>query len=176
MTTTVEKSFETEEGIDQVWAMLNNPDVLVSCLPGAALTETIDESNYKGTVKMKFGPVKAAYNGLITFEDINHDAKTMRMIGKGTDVKGKGGAGMVMDAKVTEKEGGGTKVDYTIDIEVSGMMAQFGARLIGDVSNSIFDDFAKNFQASLKGGEIDNSLNAGKMTGTVLKSIFGGKK
>ena len=175
MTTTIEKSFSVDASIDKVWALLNEPDVLVACLPGASLTEKVDDANYKGEVNMKFGPVKASYTGLITFEDIDHDAKTMKMIGKGTDTKGKGGAGMVMEAKVSEKDGS-TNVDYTIQIDVTGMMAQFGARLIGDVSNSIFDDFQKHFQAAIQGEEIDNSLKAGKMTGTVLKSIFRGKK
>jgi len=173
MTTTITRSFQAEESIDHVWSNISNPERLVTCLPGASLTETVDEKNFKGEVVMKFGPIKAKYNGLITFEELNAETKTMKMIGKGLDSKGKGSADMVMNCKLAEKEGG-TSVDYTIDITITGMLAQFGARLITDVTNSVFDEFTANFKGKLKGEEVDNSMSAGKMIGTVAKSIFGG--
>jgi len=171
MTTTISRSFLAEESIDHVWANISNPERLVTCLPGASLTETVDEKNFKGEVTMKFGPIKAKYNGLITFEELNPETKTMKMIGKGLDSRGKGSADMVMNCKLTEKDGG-TSVDYTIDITIIGMLAQFGARLINDVTNSVFDEFTENFKAKLKGEDVDNSMSAGKMMGTVVKSIF----
>ncbi len=172
MTTTITRSFQAEESIDHVWNNIRNPERLVTCLPGASLTETIDEKNFKGKVVMKFGPVKAKYNGVITFEELNSETKTMKMVGKGLDSKGKGSADMVMNCALTEKDGG-TSVDYTIDISITGLLASFGARLITDVTHSVFDEFTANFLGKLKGEEIDNSLSAGKMMGTVVKSMFG---
>ncbi len=171
MTTTITRSFQAEEGIEHVWANISNPEKLVSCLPGASLTETVDEKNFKGEVTMKFGPVKAKYNGLITFEELDPETRKMKMIGKGLDSKGKGSADMVMNCSLAEKDGG-TSVDYTIDITITGMLAQFGARLITDVTHSVFDEFTKNFQSKLKGEEVDNTMTAGKMMGTVMKSMF----
>ena len=171
MTTTITRSFEAEEPIHHVWKSITNPEKLVNCLPGASLTETIDEDNYKGAVSIKFGPIKAAYDGLITFEERNADTKKLKMVGKGVDVKGKGSADMVMNCQLAES-GTGTKVDYTIDIAVTGKLAQFGSRLINDVTNTIFDQFTNNFKEQLAGEEVDNTLSASSMTGTVVMSFW----
>lgn len=171
MNTTISKSFKAEEPVHHVWKSLTDPDKLVNCLPGASLTETIDDKNYKGEVSIKFGPIKAKYDGVITFEEIDEAGKKMKMVGKGVDVKGKGSADMIMNCNIS-KDGGGTQVDYTIDIAVTGKIAQFGSRLITDVSNSIFDQFTKNFIEQLKGEEVDNTLSASQMTGTVVLSFW----
>ena len=171
MNTTITKSFKVDHSIEQVWKSISDPEKLVNCLPGASLTETVDDKNYKGEVTMKFGPVKAKYNGLITFEEMNVDTRTMKMIGKGMDSKGKGSADMEMNCSLTPSDTG-TQVDYTIGITITGMLAQFGSRMITDVSNSVFDEFTKNFKEILKGEEVDNTMDAGKISGTLFKSII----
>jgi len=62
-----------------------------------------------------------------------------------------------------------------MEINVSGMLAQFGSRLINDVSNQVFDQFVNNFKTQLAGGEIDSTLSAGSLVGGVIKGIFGKK-
>lgn len=175
MNTTITKSFHVEQGIEDVWANLSNPEKVVVCVPGASLTEKVDDNNFKGVVELKFGPVKASYGGLITF--IERDAVTHKMTlkGTGTDTKGKGGAEMVMNGKLIEKDGG-TDVNISMEVSITGMLAQFGSRLINDVSNHVFDQFVSNFKAQLSGQEVDSSLSAGSMAGSVIKGIFGGKK
>jgi len=175
MTTSINKTFNVEQPIDAVWANLTNPEKVVVCVPGASLTEKVDENNYKGGVELKFGPVKASYGGLITF--IERDAAAHRMVlkGAGTDNKGKGGADMKMDGVLSEKDGG-TEVNVTMDVSVTGMLAQFGSRLINDVSNQVFDQFIANFKAQLAGGEVDSKLKTGSLVGTAIKSLFGGNK
>ena len=59
----IEKSFEIEEPIEKVWANLSKPMEIASCVPGAAITQQIDDTHYKGEVKLKFGPIKAQYDG-----------------------------------------------------------------------------------------------------------------
>ena len=170
MTTKIEKSFTVEEPIDKVWAGLSTPSRIVTCVPGAALTEEIDERNFKGEVALKFGPIKAKYNGDITFDELDADNYKMALTGKGLDSKGKGSADMHMTGQLSEVEGG-TRVDCSMDIAITGKLAQFGARLINDVSDTIFDQFIDNFKSMLAGEEVDNSLSAG----SVIKSMFGKK-
>jgi carbon monoxide dehydrogenase subunit G len=83
--------------------VLTDPEKIVTCVPGATLTEKVDDDNYKGKVQLKFGPVKAGYDGLITFTERNADAKKMSLKGTGVDDKGKGSAEMVMNGNLTEK-------------------------------------------------------------------------
>ena len=69
MEATISKQFSLEEPIDKVWAALSNPVEISSCVPGASITDQIDEKNYKGEVSLKFGPVKSKYDGQITIEE-----------------------------------------------------------------------------------------------------------
>ncbi|NUO01144.1 MAG: SRPBCC family protein [Saprospiraceae bacterium] len=174
MTTTITKTFQVDFPIDTVWDNLTNPDKVVNCVPGASLTEKVDADNFKGEVELKFGPVKAKYAGLITF--LERDATTRKMVmkGVGTDSKGKGGADMQMNGQLIEKDGG-TEVSVSMEVSVTGMLAQFGSRLINDVTNQVFDQFVNNFKGQLSGQDVDNSLSAGSIVGGVIKGIFGNK-
>jgi uncharacterized protein len=171
MKANIEKTFHVEEPIEKVWDYLSDPAKIVTCVPGASLTEQIDDDNFKGEVTLKFGPVKASYNGQITFQERDETARHMQLLGKGLDSKGKGSADMLMNGRLVEKDGG-TEVTCSMEVTITGMLAQFGARLITDVSNSVFDQFVGNFKAKLAGGEVDNTLKAGSMMGTMVKGIF----
>jgi len=175
MNTSINKTFQVEQPIDAVWANLTNPEKVVVCVPGASLTEKVDDNNYKGEVELRFGPIKAGYGGLITFLERDITKHRMVLKGAGVDNKGKGGADMKMDGVLSEKDGG-TEINVTMDVSVTGMLAQFGSRMIQDVSNQVFDQFIKNFKAQLSGGEVDHKLNTGSLVGTAIKSLFGGNK
>ena len=100
----------------------------------------------------------------------------MSLKGTGVDTKGKGNAEMTMNAQLTEKDGG-TEVNVTMDVSIAGMLAQFGSRLINDVTNQVFDQFISNFKNKLSGGDVDPSLHTGSLVGGMIKGIFtGGKK
>ena len=58
-----DKNFVLNADIDTVWNVLINPEKVVACVPGAELTETIDENYLKGIVTIKIGPVTAKFNG-----------------------------------------------------------------------------------------------------------------
>ena len=171
MNATFEKSFQVNEPVDKVWNLLTDAAQVVTCVPGASLTETIDDDNYKGEVLLKFGPVKAKYAGQITFENRDEANRQMKLVGKGLDSKGKGSADMVMQGNVTEQDGV-TLVNCTMKVSITGMLAQFGSRLINDVTDTVFDQFIQNFQDKLAGKEVDNTLSAGSM----IKNMFKKKK
>ncbi len=171
MEATINKNFTLQEPIDKVWASLSNPMEISSCVPGATITEHVDDKNYKGEVSLKFGPVKAKYDGMITIEEMDNDSHKMKLIGKGLDSKGKGNAEMTMNG-VAKEEDGGTNVDFQMVVNIQGTLAQFGSRLINDVSAKLMDQFVDNFNALLQGEDFDNNLKAGAMMGSAVKSIF----
>ena len=171
MKATFDKSFDVQEPIDKVWNLLTDQAKVVTCVPGGSLTDTIDEDNYKGEVLLKFGPIKAKYAGQITFEERDAGQKKMKLVGKGLDSKGKGSAEMVMLGALTEIDNG-TQVACTMEVSITGMLAQFGSRLINDVTDTVFDQFIQNFRDKLAGKEVDNSLSAGSM----IKGMFKKKK
>ncbi|MEM9324115.1 MAG: SRPBCC family protein [Bacteroidota bacterium] len=171
MEATITKNFTLEEPIDKVWASLSNPMEISSCVPGATITEKIDDNNYKGEVTLKFGPVKAKYDGVITIDEMDDASHKMTLKGKGLDSKGKGNAEMTMNGLAKEEEGN-TNVDFQMVVNIQGTLAQFGSRLINDVSAKLMDQFVDNFNALLKGDEFNNDLKAGSMVGTAVKGIF----
>jgi len=148
MNTLIEKNFDIHAPIDLVWKSLANPEEIVGCVPGASITEKIDDRNYKGAVVTKFGPIKAAYAGDIEIVELDEPNKKMVLKGRGLDSKGKGSADMIMNGTLTESDGT-THVKFSMDITIVGMLAQFGSRLINDVSDQLLNQFAKNFQAQL---------------------------
>jgi carbon monoxide dehydrogenase subunit G len=174
MNVTIAKTFEVAHPIDAVWANITNPEKIVVCVPGASLTEMEDADNFKGEVELKFGPVKAKYGGHISFLERNADAHTMKMKGVGTDVKGKGGAEMILNGALTQKDGS-TEVNVSMDVTVQGMLAQFGSRLATDATTHVLDQFISNFKNQLDGKEVSTSLNAGSMMGSMIKGMFGAK-
>lgn len=171
MKTSINKIFQIEDTADRVWEHLSDPNKIVPCVPGASLTEQVDADNYKGEVSLKFGPVKAKYAGEIKFMERDDATRKMVMHGKGLDSKGKGSADMLMNGLVTEKDGV-TEVNCSMEVTITGMLAQFGSRLINDVTDTVFDQFVGNFQDLLAGKEVDNSISAGSM----IKGMFGKKK
>lgn len=177
MNTVINKEFDIDQPIDLVWQSLASPEEIVTCVPGAAITEKIDDRNYKGEVITKFGPIKAAYAGDIEIVELDDTNYKMVLKGRGLDSKGKGSADMIMNGTLTETDGG-THVNFSMDITIVGMLAQFGSRLINDVSDQLLNQFVTNFRSKLAGGdtaagEDDNALNAGSLAGTVVKSMLG---
>jgi len=86
------KKFLVNADIDSVWTVLTNPEKIVVCVPGAQLTETIDEDHFKGKVTIKIGPVTAKFNGDVEFSKRDSSTYELSMEGKGVDISGKGGA------------------------------------------------------------------------------------
>jgi len=171
MEATITKKFSLEAPIEQVWKSLSNPKEISGCVPGATITDQIDDKNYKGEVTLKFGPIKTKYDGEITIAEMDNDAHKMLLRGKGLDSKGKGNAEMTMNGSAVTIDGG-TEIDFKMVVNIQGTLAQFGSRLINDVSAQLMNQFVDNFKKLLSGAEVDNSLKAGSVMGSVVKGLF----
>ena len=149
MKTTINKTFQIERPINEVWEFLSDPNKIVTCVPGAKLTETIDDQNYKGTVTMKIGPVVTSFNGQITLTNLDKATHEMEINGKGVDTKGKGSADMVLTGKLVDNGDQTTEVTNNMEISITGKLAQFGSRMIVDVSDQVFKQFLSNFKSQM---------------------------
>jgi carbon monoxide dehydrogenase subunit G len=145
----IEKSFQVPEPADQVWKVISDPRSVGSCVPGARITESVDEKTYKGVIKIKLGATVTDYKGEAHIERLDDQAQEIEMIGKGQDVRGKGGATMKLTAKVRALPEGGTEVATISELNVIGILAQMGSRMIQEVANQIFEEFTKNLRRQL---------------------------
>jgi uncharacterized protein len=145
----IEENFDVEAPIEQVWAFLIDPRRVVVCLPGAELTETIDERTYAGRVRVKVGPVTATYKGTARLDEVDESAYVMRLSGEGKESAGAGSAKMAMVGRLSALSVGATRVQVEADIDVAGKMAQFGRGLMEDVSRQLFRQFGVSMQETL---------------------------
>ena len=146
----ITKTFQVKEPIEQVWSLLSDPRRVATCVPGAKITEQVDEKTYKGTIGVRVGPSATDYKGELEIVRLDAEKHEMEILGKGQDVKGRGSASMRMTSKLRSLEDGGTEVTSVAEVNVVGILAQMGSRVISEVSNIMFGQFTKNFQAQLQ--------------------------
>ena len=151
--------------MEKVWSFLSDPGKVVVCVPGAQITEQIDDRHYKGSISMKVGPTVTDFRGEIEILRLDVQAREIEIRGKGQDVRGKGGASMKMTGSLRALPDGGTEVISVSEVSVVGILAQVGSRMIHEVSNVMFQQFVVNFQEQLKAIPNPMSLGAAAVTG-----------
>lgn len=141
----LDKRYPVAASPAQAWAVLRDVHAVAGCMPGASITEQLDATHYKGAVKVKIGPATAAFSGDIELLALDEAARHMQLLGKGADKAGST-ASMNLNARV---EPGDTPEQAVLVGEaaviVNGKFAQFGGRMLVQVSDMILAQFAGNF-------------------------------
>ncbi|HSS76543.1 MAG TPA: SRPBCC family protein [Thermoanaerobaculia bacterium] len=146
----ITKSFVVKAPAAAVWEFLIDPYRVGKCLPGAAVTEKLDEQTYAGTITIKVGPVTASYRGKLRFERLDPVAMEADLSASGQETKGKGGADMRMKSRVVARGPAETEVTVVSDVNVMGVLAQFGRGMIQDVSDQLFQKFTDGMRRELE--------------------------
>ncbi|MDP2256982.1 MAG: SRPBCC family protein [Polaromonas sp.] len=144
MQVTLDKQYPVASGVDAAWAVLSNIPELATCMAGAQITEEIDATHFKGSVRVKVGPAVAAFAGTIEVLSLDPVARTLKMIGKGAD-KGGSSASMELTAKLVPTDNGNSTLQGHAEVIVNGKFAQFGGRMMTSVSDMILAQFAETF-------------------------------
>ena len=160
----IEKTFQVPEPLEIVWKFISDPRKVARCLPGAQITETVDDRTFKGVIKVAVGPSVTDYKGQVHIERLDDQQHEIELVGKGQDIRGKGSASMKMTGKVQSLPDGSTEVASVAEINVVGLLAQMGARMIQEVSNKMFAEFTSNLRVRLEqernpGGDPANTQN-----------------
>src|SRR6201747_2305316 len=145
----ITKSFIVKAPAAAVWEFLTDPYRVGRCLPGAAITDKVDDQTYAGTITIKVGPVTASYRGKMKFERLDPVAMEADIAASGQETKGKGGADMRMKSRVVAKGPAETEVTVVSDVNVMGVLAQFGRGMIQDVSDQLFQKFSDGMRRQL---------------------------
>lgn len=129
---------------DKVFAALNDVAILQACIPGCESLEKTSDTEMKAKVRMRIGPVSASFTGKVTLSDIDPP--------NGYKISGEGQGGAAGFAKggavVTLREDGpDTVLNYSVDAQVGGKIAQVGARLIDGTARKLADEFFGKFTA-----------------------------
>jgi len=136
---------------DEAWKVLTDLERIAPCLPGAQLQE-VEGDEYRGTVKVKVGPITAQYKGTASFGEMDEASGRAVLLASGRDTKGQGNASATITADLTAT-GNGTHVALTTDLKISGKVAQFGRGAIADVSSKLMAQFVESLEGTVLGSE-----------------------
>lgn len=146
----IENEFTVAAPVDPLWSYLLDVEKIAPCMPGAELTEVVDDLNWKGKLNAKFGPVSMSFAGTVTIESRDDAAHRVVLSAKGMEQKGKGAA----NAKVTSwlepgPAEGVTTVKMEADITLTGAAAQLSRGLLPEISKKLTQQFADCLQTSM---------------------------
>jgi uncharacterized protein len=145
-----DNSFEVPLSPAEAWPVLMDIQRIAPCMPGAELTEVVDDKTYKGKIGVRLGPVALTFAGTVTFVEIDNANHSARVKAQGTDAKGRGGANATASFRV-EPAASGSKVLVHTDLALSGAVAQYGrgVGMIQATAAQIINQFAGNLKAQL---------------------------
>jgi len=138
----IENDFEVPAPVEAVWDYVLDVESIAPCMPGATLTEVIDDSNYKGKVTIKLGPVSLSFAGTVTVVERDATEHRIDIKATGMEQRGKGSATALITAWVEPAGDASSKVRFKQDITVSGAVAQFSRGMMSDVSGKLTKQFA----------------------------------
>ena len=158
---------------------MTNVEKVCTCIPGAQYEEKIGEDQHSVMLVVKVGPIKSSYRSTVSIRSRDNENYTIEIEGQGTDTKGKGGATMELVGTLIKSESGTTEIKGDSTITIQGMLAQFGSRMVEDVSNQLFIQFTKSLAAKLEGDgdeadETESSaeaLSGVAVAGAALKGV-----
>ncbi|HTR07555.1 MAG TPA: SRPBCC family protein [Paraburkholderia sp.] len=148
MKVVLDKVFPLAASADSAWQLMQDIEAVAGCMPGAKVTERIDDTHYKGTITVKLGPATMAFKGDIEVLALDAASRSLHLVGKGTDSTGSSAATMNLTAAV-QGSGEGCELSGKSEVTMSGKAAAIGGRLMGPVSEQLLKQFVANFSARL---------------------------
>jgi carbon monoxide dehydrogenase subunit G len=166
----IKSNFEVAQPVDKVWRFFDDIPAVAACLPGTELTDDLGDNKYRGKVAIRMGPVKLQFAGNAEIKERDEAAKRIVVDAAGSDERGRGQAAMAGTASLVGVRGG-TRVDVSLDLQLSGAAAQYGRGMISDVTEILMRDFAARMQARITGGAAAAAPAAASGFGIPLRAM-----
>ncbi len=168
----IHNTFDVTKPIDQAWDLLTDIESIVSCMPGAELTESLADNCYKGRVSVKLGPVILTFDGMARFDEmdlVNHRA---RVSAQGSDKKGRGGATADIIFRL-EPSDNRTKVLIDTDLVLSGSVAQYGrgSGMINELASQLVQQFADSLHRKISNSKLSGHEKKGRASESSMAAI-----
>jgi carbon monoxide dehydrogenase subunit G len=143
----LDKQYPLDVDADRAWALLSDLKATAGCMPGAEILEQLSDTSYKGAVKVKVGPAVAQFGGTVDVVETNTENRTVVLRGKGAD-KGGSSASMDLSAAIVADPANPAQcvLNGSAAVIVNGKFAQFGGRMMVQVSEMILGQFVENFR------------------------------
>ena len=147
----IDKRYPLDVDPDRAWTILADLQAVAACMPGAALTEQLSDTSYKGGVRVKIGPAVAQFGGTVEVLEKDEVGRKVTLRGKGAD---KGGSSASMDMSATIESDPNAPQHSVLHgdaaVIVNGKFAQLGGRMMGQVSDMILAQFVESFRLAAR--------------------------
>jgi carbon monoxide dehydrogenase subunit G len=144
----LENAFEVPAAPERAWELLMDVPRVIPCMPGTELTETVDDSNWKARMRVKFGPMSFAFATDVKREEVDEAARRARLSARAREERGRGGGQATIESTLVPVDGG-TRIQLVTDLTLQGAVAQYGRGMVADVSAQLVDRFAECLKAEL---------------------------
>jgi carbon monoxide dehydrogenase subunit G len=144
----IESSFDVPVPPERAWDLLMDVPRVIPCMPGATLTETVDNANWKADMKVKVGPISLAFDTDVKREVADESARRARLSARARESRGRGAATAMIETRLTTMDGG-THVDVATDLQLTGAVAQYGRGIVEDVAQQMVHGFAECLKKQL---------------------------
>lgn len=145
----IEDAFTVHTPVNRLWTFIQDVERIAPCMPGAELTDVVDDRTWKGKVHVKFGPVQMAFSGTVVMEERDDVAHRAKLSAKGTEQRGKGVANAKVESWLEPAGADGTTVHIRSDITITGAAAQLSRGLLPEVSKLLTRQFADCLESTL---------------------------
>lgn len=163
----IENEFTVPGGAQAVWDYLLDVERIAPCMPGAEITEQVDDRMWKGKVNVRVGPVSMAFAGTVTMVEQDDDAKRVVLDAKGMEQRGKGSASATVTSWL-EPNADATRVKMQADITLTGAAAQLSRGLLPEVSKRLTAEFANCLKRSMA-APAPATANTGESAGAIAE-------
>lgn len=169
----LEKVFPIPASPDAGWTFLQDIPGVASCMPGAEIIETVDDSHYKGRVNARIGPASMAFNGTLEVRGVDADRRELHIVGNGQDTKGSSTAQMDLTAGIVPADAG-CELHGHATVTVNGKAASLGGRMMTQVADQILNQFGKRFADNVvAAGDGESAENAREQLAAAPRELNG---
>jgi carbon monoxide dehydrogenase subunit G len=144
----IENTFRVSAPPEQAWELLMDVPRVIPCMPGAELTETIDDATWKAKVGVKLGPISLTFNSDVKRVEADEAAHRAMLEATANEARGRGSAQAKIESSLTPIDGG-TEVDIVTDLTLVGAVAQYGRGIVPDVASQLVTQFAQCLEKQL---------------------------
>ena len=165
--------FDVGVPVQRTWDTLLDVPRVARALPGAKIDPDADAGAWRGTMKIKLGPVTTEYAGTARVQDVDADDRVASYRVEGREARGQGSAAATITTRLSPGTGDGTKVVVETDMQVTGRQAQLGRSLMEDVAGAILGEFAGRLEKELTGEGLSDEEASGDDALDVSSAVRG---
>lgn len=129
----------------QLWELVSDPEVLVTCVPGAKEVNKLSETHYEGVIERGMAGINVALDGEVEITELD-EPDFLAAEATGEDTKTNSRMDAVAEMEMEDAGDGQTSLVYYIDINFTGRLANLGARIVKRKIRSDISTFFDNLQ------------------------------